>query len=126
MNIKKGSLISAAHNYFFLIFIAFLFTLLVVAQVSAETAWVKWEHETATMKNGQKNLDNWYLQEAFPTYGACMSAVRATVRDSCNGVLGIGAKKCTEEDTFISASYENEYHLIEFYCYPDTIDPRKK
>ena len=108
-------------------------------KAGAETAWIKWQHETLTDYSnnplGVEIINEWRLQEAYPSYGACMVAIRGTVQGFCSALL-LGIKgSCREDDTRVSASTvdvtatgssRRVHTLEEFYCYPDTIDPRKK
>lgn len=112
----------------FLIFIM-MFVITSACQANAETAWIKWEHESRATKQGKsiETSDNWYLQEAFPSYVACTRAIHSSVDGACGYLCFGNCKECSESVTFIKGYNDNDGPwTIEFYCYPDTIDPRKK
>ena len=98
--------------------------LTLTSNVNAETAWIKWKHYTIVTAQSVKKTDEWYQQEAFPNYGACMIAIRKTAKSVCN----MGSwENCEAFDTSASATSigEMDRHYYAFSCYPDTIDPRK-
>ena len=92
--------------------------------VNAQTAWVEWEHQTNTSLGPplQTTLDKWILLEAYPTYNQCMQAVYASARN-CGPDHGSLHFECW--DTGFSMRSSTDWHFLKFYCYPDTIDPRK-
>ena len=112
------------------------------SQASAETAWIKWERSTVVKAKGApkdgkvqelETTDKWFRQEAFPGYEPCMNAIRAEVKGACeraeNAHPGL-YRSCSEADTYIDRTYNDasmnlQIQGIKFYCYPDTIDPRK-
>lgn len=99
--------------------------ILLAPNVNAETAWIKWEHIILTMKDGIKTReDNWFLQEAFPSYNACLNEISGTVKTMCT--LNFISGECSAEGTSVFINSDKTKEYIEFYCYPDTIDPRKK
>lgn len=78
---------------------------------------------------------NGISKKHFPSNGACMSEIRGAVKEYSN--CDAGNNDCVEEDAWFRRSYGNYgcyygssynrgYYQIELFCYPDTIDPRKK
>ena len=111
---------------FFLVIVTFFLVISFAPLVDAETAWIKWEHETHQKKEGAKvTFDKWYLQEAFPSYGACMSAIHSTAKNGCEGDKVFD--NCYAGDDYLRFSFnsQDEFATLSFHCYPDTIDPRK-
>ena len=96
------------------------------SKANAETAWVKWEHIThyTEIDTGVKTSDYWVRQEAYPAYESCMSNIHKAVNGVCNNMSRI-YNHCDEGNDFIMASGIHEIIIYLFYCYPDTIDPRK-
>lgn len=107
-------------SLFMAIMICF-FAVLLASTANAETAWVEWEHTTRCSGEGA-TPKNWFLHEAFPSYEACMNAVHGSAKRACRGDV---LKECTSYDTSAVYVYDKECYKSEYFCYPDTIDPRK-
>ncbi len=60
-------------------------------EANAGTAWMKWEHET--ISNRPKTIDEWYLQDAYPTYEACLRAIRSAAISLCSNEMITGKSK---------------------------------
>jgi len=133
---------AAIYVYFILAIVTFFFLLFLTSQASAETAWIKWERSTVVKAKGAptdgkvqelETTDKWFRQEAFPSYETCMNAIHAETKGACERAENAHPgfyRSCSEGGTYIDRTYNDasinlQIQGIKFYCYPDTIDPRK-
>jgi hypothetical protein len=97
---------------------------------NAECAWVLWEHwEIDTIIDEKiKHDELWKIIQATPKYEQCLETQR--------GLFEIMKNRLTQEKNpkqkieavsytliILSSDRQNDSHT--FYCFPDTIDPRK-
>jgi hypothetical protein len=110
----------------------------VVNIANAQSAWIVWKQ--MTIWNPAPSLTIWTIGKAFPTYNKCMDDVRDEVRAiimvhrerKSPTEFGVTSKITGYGEDWISFKFTEDDGLVEwtssnnFYCYPDTIDPRKK
>jgi hypothetical protein len=90
----------------------------------AECAWVLWTKTEASVKN--KGLDvRWELIGAVPKYEQCVNMLKSTYQNYKKAWLGteIDSKEKANDEKFILLPFLG--YSIQFYCFPDTVDPRK-
>lgn len=128
---------------FAMVIVTFICVSAPFCQAHAATAWVLWEH--TEMLGGRYPIkemkvlhDDWKLGETFPDYQSCMNTIYIKVKAvssyflrDCKAEEGISHCSFSENNTsfLCSCRYPSDLlnHLnTDFYCYPDTIDPRKK
>lgn len=117
-------------------------------------AWILWKYESiSTTERGKDSSSSWWkMVEAFPDYDQCREGMKkhwekALGQEECFLMISIIARKNEEvpleqmEEDFkkalrnlIAEPYEKisslvldpfRRYIIEFKCFPDTIDPRK-
>ena len=124
--------------------LACIVSMLACATVSAECAWVLWNHVTplSVSKNSTEKAyykDTWELLAAFITYDQCREAQqrvwKSRVEDSepCRNPSGCANRKIQKVPyTYLSILWDNPSKDMllsgigyKWECIPDTIDPRK-
>jgi hypothetical protein len=87
----------------------------------AECAWVLWSKTEASVKD--KGFDvRWELIGAVPKYEHCVKMLKSTYQDYKKVNL-CTEKEQADDEKFILFPFKG--YSIRFYCFPDTVDPRK-
>jgi hypothetical protein len=107
------------------ILLAISFCLLVSSTANAECAWVLWKKTDTTGNPGGQV--SWEIQDALPQYQQCRqqqmvlcNSMKQVYSPEHNAVLRVD--NCP---TRIFAEVKGGAVLMDFFCLPDTMDPRK-
>jgi hypothetical protein len=103
----------------------YLFITCSAAMATAQTAWVELEDEILNSK-GHTTEKHWIVLKAYPSYSECMRAVYASARN-CKPSSSLF--QCREDGfTYFHSDLHDpgDADYFNFYCYPDTVDPRKQ
>jgi hypothetical protein len=105
--------------------LALLLCLFASSTANAECAWVLWKRAS---KDVIRKDGKWELQRAFPTYQQCQEYKYEEIDGTGENFKRIKSWEVTINrgvNIILSDPIKNEFTLLEYSCFPDTIDPRK-
>ncbi len=119
---------SVARRWWSRILLALLCLLTLATSASAECAWVLWEkQENVQWSEGRSAATFWELHAARQSEAECeavLSRVFNAQVDFWKNLLKNGNGKLSSAPGYYSVSYEKASYGHNFYCLPDTVDPR--
>jgi hypothetical protein len=107
---------------------------------NAQSAWIVWRYNSSWPPLSEWGVSDWAMGKAFPTYSKCMDEVKTKImalkighRENDLPELGLISKITGYGEDWISFKYfkKDDGSFVgtvttSYYCYPETIDPRKK
>lgn len=105
-----------------------LFCLFVSSITNAQCAWVLWKSTTINFAETSKR---WEIIIAVPTYEQCLMAKKGLIQNELESYRKLfGSADIISPDHILAyiPGPNNQRSLtntLDYYCFPDTIDPRK-